>query len=270
MNKSDQLHKIRVSIEDFVFSFITDEISIYDQMKIWEKDFGTFTNDAFYFVSISVNNQKPDIGADNYFIKDIFVKEFDQKFICMHHKKQNIVFLYLQNKEGKEILLENVLNSLFSSRCIHKGMLLLHASAIIKNDKAVLFIGKSGAGKSTVAQLSGHNIIHDDVISIKYIGNRKFRINTIPFKEKYKNLSFTGGIDAVYNIVQSRKTFIREMSRQEQYMRFLSSLWNFNEFKFGRYENDDLRILKYCKEIMAFFPVRELHFKKDKTFLELI
>jgi hypothetical protein len=51
-----------------------------------------------------------------------------------------------------------------------RGLLVLHASAVAVNGKAVLFLGWSGWGKSTIAaamHAKGHAILADDVVAIR-------------------------------------------------------------------------------------------------------
>lgn len=50
-----------------------------------------------------------------------------------------------------------------------QGATLLHASAVVLRDKAVLFAGDSGSGKSTTAAMlhtHGHRVLSDDVVEI--------------------------------------------------------------------------------------------------------
>lgn len=66
-----------------------------------------------------------------------------------------------------------------------KGGFLLHASAVIINNKAILFFGPSGAGKSTIIRLLSNNIkpISDDGVYIKE-DNGQFYVYQTPFKDE--------------------------------------------------------------------------------------
>lgn len=60
-----------------------------------------------------------------------------------------------------------------------RGILVLHASAVIINGEAVAFLGDKGAGKSTLAaylQKQGHGLISDDLAPI-ILGNEKVQIS---------------------------------------------------------------------------------------------
>lgn len=55
-----------------------------------------------------------------------------------------------------------------------RNCLVLHASAVMIADRAVGFLGVSGAGKSSIAvalEKRGHPIITDDVLALQFIGN---------------------------------------------------------------------------------------------------
>lgn len=55
--------------------------------------------------------------------------------------------------------------------------LLLHASAVVRDDKAYVFLGRSGAGKSTIAKIShgkGLHILNDDRVIVRKKNGRFF------------------------------------------------------------------------------------------------
>ncbi|OGY19117.1 MAG: hypothetical protein A2900_01235 [Candidatus Chisholmbacteria bacterium RIFCSPLOWO2_01_FULL_50_28] len=75
----------------------------------------------------------------------------------------------------------NTILKLFTSLCVlFKRGLVLHASAIVIKGKAFVFVGKQGVGKSTIARLSGGNIIADDT-SFIVPSNRVFYVHPTPF-----------------------------------------------------------------------------------------
>src|SRR6185369_1913510 len=64
-----------------------------------------------------------------------------------------------------------VLSILFHQR----GHLVLHASAVVIDNAAVVFLGAKGYGKSTLAahlQVRGHQLISDDIVPVNFIEDR--------------------------------------------------------------------------------------------------
>lgn len=69
------------------------------------------------------------------------------------------------NSEEKTIRMF-FLSSVMAALLVQRNQILLHASAIIHNDKLVLFIGSSGAGKSSIAAemtKRGYSLFSDDI-----------------------------------------------------------------------------------------------------------
>jgi hypothetical protein len=62
--------------------------------------------------------------------------------------------------------------------------LLLHASSIVRGGRAYLFAGPSGAGKTTIARLSGGRVLSDEVSAVRRIG-RTFHCYSTPFFGEY-------------------------------------------------------------------------------------
>lgn len=68
------------------------------------------------------------------------------------------------------MLAPNILGAGMSVILRQRGLLVLHASAVAMNGKAVAFMGGSGWGKSTLAKAlhdQGHQLITDDVLAIQ-------------------------------------------------------------------------------------------------------
>lgn len=81
------------------------------------------------------------------------------------------VLLNLDAKQSDGIF--NALRWLLPRRMIEKGYFLLHSSCVVQEGKAHFFLGHSGAGKSTVAKLSGDRIVLGDDMNVMRIKNGK-------------------------------------------------------------------------------------------------
>ncbi len=64
-----------------------------------------------------------------------------------------------------------------------RGLMVLHASAVVIGGQAVAFLGDKGAGKSTFAaflQNRGHTLLTDDLVPIKFVGDKAFAVPGFP------------------------------------------------------------------------------------------
>ena len=92
-----------------------------------------------------------------------------------------------QIKDGREILVDPIPNAdptairlLLLGRMMayllrQRGWLPLHAGSVAINGRAVLLLGRSGAGKSTTTaafHMAGYPVITDDVAPVRMLGDR--------------------------------------------------------------------------------------------------
>lgn len=102
------------------------------------------------------------------------------------HKKLGVRFYV---KDGRDIIVDEdyyqnpetvsvyLLGSIMGAVLYMRGIIPMHASAVQTEMGAILFCGKSGAGKSTIAhalQQRGYNAITDDVAPIQVINGKPF------------------------------------------------------------------------------------------------
>ncbi len=77
--------------------------------------------------------------------------------------------------------LDSVLRASLSVLLPRRGGLLLHASGVVTQGRAFLFLGQSGAGKSTAASLTGERtLLSDDIVAISIEGGRAVA-RSVPF-----------------------------------------------------------------------------------------
>ncbi|HSH67770.1 MAG TPA: hypothetical protein VLB84_18660, partial [Bacteroidia bacterium] len=178
----------------------------------------------------------------------------------------NNIFNYRQHKKNGRLdvilplsyidwEIDNILKLYFSGISLNHNVLLIHASAIIKDNKAVLFTGPSGAGKSTISSLSQYEVIHDDIIAISILEDNRFYLRTIPFKIGYKKREFIGEVNGFYRIFQSNITRVEDINKQTQLMHILFSVWNFDTFK-ALQTISKADIMNYCTSLSMRITVK--------------
>lgn len=254
----------KIGVEDFCFIVRTDDEYLQNYLNSLSQDFNSDRKEDYHInVFVGSIDNNPVFVDNNYYL---YKMDFDISF--MHHKKENIIILFLPGNDDRVMFFKNFMKRLFSGCAIKKGMLLLHASCILKHNKAIIFTGNSGAGKSTIALLSGFPIVHDDLIVLKYLGNDLFKILAFPFKENLTKIVFEGKIETFYQIIQSNNNFVAELTKRQQLIVFITSLWKFNDYHNQSYYN--LMLFNHCRKIFKKFPIKQLYFTKSKGFLEYI
>lgn len=80
-----------------------------------------------------------------------------------------------------------------------RGLMVLHASAVIVDGKAIAFLGEKGAGKSTIAaflQGRGHTLLTDDLVPITFVADKAFAIPGFPRVRLWADSVESIGVDA--------------------------------------------------------------------------
>ena len=132
--------------------------------------------------------------------------------------------------------LNNALMLLLAFASARKGGLVMHASAIICNEKGYLFLGKAGTGKSTHARLWVENIpkaelLNDDNPIIRVMLNGSIRVFGSPWSGKnpcYKAKDVP--VVATVRLEQAPENSIWELSPLEAYASVMSSASAFRPF----------------------------------------
>lgn len=125
------------------------------------------------------------------------------------------IFLYKEDKDAGQIL-SSLLRIAYSQSILRYDALSIHASAIYHQDKAFLFMGKSGTGKSThsalwMKHIPDTGLLNDDNPTVRIILDRAYAWGT-PWSGKtpcYKNLFYP--IEGMVRLNQaSENSFCRQ------------------------------------------------------------
>jgi len=152
----------------------------------------------------------------------------------------------------KEILMALLKNSGF----------LFHGSAISDNGKAVIFTGKSGAGKSTAAYLlkDRYELLIDDLMIIRNEEKRSYLYKTPLFEKNYK-IKKTGQkflISKIFFLKKSKHFEIIKINNIEVIIKKISNqIWTEKEY-FSYYIKN---CMNFTARVNAFY---DLNFAKNK------
>jgi len=157
---------------------------------------------------------------------------------------------------------ENLLRVLSSALLNGDEAFLLHSSAVVTPEGALVFVGHSGAGKSTSAlmfQEAGHPVLSDD-LNILCRRDGRWEVQASPFLSEVKKvLPGRHPIRALYFLFQDRENSIVEAPVPSRMAYIYSNLVVVNGIP-GLCPD----IFNLLGDLTRLVPVRGLHFKKDK------
>jgi hypothetical protein len=232
---------------------------------------------------VNVGPFKPDlencsIFDHNYYIKEgyLYVKEDSYKLlkwkiqIKNFHEKPFIINICSKsspifNKIFYIVIEQWIVDSFINFVLVNKGISLIHASSILKNDQAILFAGRSGAGKTTIStqmMKNNYQFISDNysIITSKQI--------VFGFIEPLNIFSYNLNID-VRKAMSRYQIFILQLKNilykiSQGYIKIFTPINPSSIFEIGKegnlkaiyliipqnHENDDIKLQQISKDLM--------------------
>lgn len=115
-----------------------------------------------------------------------------------------------RNANAQEIRLF-LLGSAMGALLHQRKTITLHGSGVVKDNQGIVFIGKSSAGKSTIAAgllSNGYSVITDDIAVIRFHGKNPYILPGIPHLKLWKD---------VLNHLKDKSYFERVKPKVEKY-----------------------------------------------------
>lgn len=164
--------------------------------------------------------------------------------------------------------MENYLRWTLADLTLQGGAFILHSSGVVREGRAYVFFGHSGAGKSTVAGLSeGCQILSDDLVLLSRDGER-WMASTTPFWGTFPQQAKDKGtypLEGLYRLVQAGVAEIRPLSTGLA-VGMLVACCPFVTNAAVRRERLMPLVEDCCRKVGA----RILKFRKDPSFWEVI
>lgn len=214
-------------------------------------------------------------------VEDGYGVAFVDHQYSVRHENQYIIFerkdyrLLLSSDFTAAILaiyddftLRHAMMNLYSAFIVHlEWGLLLHASCVIEDDRAWLFSGRSGAGKSTVASLSAPRRLLSDEASIVRVTAGTVDVFDSPFRSETTSEHTRQPIplDGIHLLVQSQRIHRQPLKSGDAVARLMDKAfyWSYST-------NESRKILRLCARLLQHVPVYELEFQKNNRFWEVI
>jgi len=145
-----------------------------------------------------------EISSDEYILRVEGVAGF-------YVTKGNIVVIEADQNASEDTIRLFLLSAVFAVLLAQRHYFLLHGAAVVLNDKAVLFLGHSGAGKSLIANnflKRNHSVISDEICAIKVIDNKAMIFPGISQINVWKS-SFEDETESIEGLVPVREGLLK-------------------------------------------------------------
>lgn len=165
-----------------------------------------------------------------------------------------------------EYALDSLLRMFLSWALLGQQGFLLHAATVVRNGKAYVFVGRSGAGKSTVASLSPRGTVLTDEISLLRRVDREWRAFGTPFWGEFRadGANTSAPVAGIFRLVQATDNLVVPL-RPSELLRTMLPCVLFFSSQLG--DNDRLlQILVAASEQVAGY---NLQFQKSRSFWEV-
>ncbi|HTV60228.1 MAG TPA: hypothetical protein VMJ93_15255 [Verrucomicrobiae bacterium] len=166
-----------------------------------------------------------------------------------------------------EYALDSLIRILLTVALLPKRGFLLHAASIVRNGRAYIFMGRSGAGKSTVSSLSPEGSVLTDEISLLRFDRGAWRAHGTPFWGEFRaagqNQDYP--VAGIYCLTQAGENRLVPMTVKEMLRAILPCVLFFSS---DPQANDELLniLVEFAREIPCF----RLHFLKDSSFWSVV
>ncbi|WP_135568148.1 hypothetical protein [Solemya elarraichensis gill symbiont] len=184
--------------------------------------------------------------------------------------------LYIQTPEIllNRIVIENYLRVATAHLLLKQGGCLLHSGGFIHDGLAWLFVGVSGAGKTTLTRIAhegGATILSDDINVLFRDSEGDFLATPVPFSGEFRRQhNMTGGsgealpVGGIFRIEKSDKLIIKPLEAVSQQVTLLSNMPFVNNIP-EYADNVDAVVSTLANR----HPLQTLQFSKELQFNEL-
>lgn len=166
-----------------------------------------------------------------------------------------------------EYALDSLLRILLTAVLLPRRGFLLHAASVVRDGRAYIFAGRSGAGKSTVASLSPAGTVLTDEISLLRHSYGGWQAYGTPFWGEFRaagvNRHFP--IAGIYFLEQARRDRFEPLSAKEILRALLPCVLFFTSEK-----RANEALLSTLLQLAARVPGYRLHFRRSPDFWRVI
>lgn len=187
--------------------------------------------------------------------------QFRLQRMTLEMTQQRARFTGVKNEYG----LDSLLRVLLSHVLLRRRGFLLHAATMVSKGRAYVFMGRSGAGKSTVASLSpAGSVLTDEVSLIRFV-HGAWRAFGTPFWGEFRaagqNISVP--LAGIFSLVQAAENLRTPLFPKPALTALLA-----NTLFFSSVREDREKLLGIQSELLSTVPIYRFEFRKEITFWE--
>ena len=235
----------------------------------WQKK--TENSIKIYQQDIQIENKSWDNEASqDCFISDNGEVAIQRDFVA---RKNNDEYQVLLTPTLDDDGFFNFMRWLLPLYLIESNQFLFHCSSVVnKNGKANLYLGHSGAGKTTICELSKpRKIINDDMNIIEFKDNKVFiKTGGIggAFNTKSEHLEESFELQDIYWLKQSNSNERNKLPVSKAYSKLMASFANLNWSSLS--ESTIEKLSQASSRLSSSQQSYELSFKKDSSCWDII
>ncbi len=188
--------------------------------------------------------------------------------IQLHPNMRGTLYTSEPSNLADPTVFENFLRLYTAYAVLRQGGVLLHSAGVVVNNRAWLFIGSSGAGKSSIAKLAlaaGADILSDDINILLPNDEGGFNAGPVPFAgdlgQVACNKRGTSPVAATICLRQSSAMRLRAMQKSAAYSRLMTCSPTVN---ISHTHND--RLHDVLIDLLQVAPSFELNFSLQDEF----
>jgi hypothetical protein len=164
--------------------------------------------------------------------------------------------------------IDSVLRILHSIELARLGGCLLHAASAVRNGRAFVFAGRSGAGKTTISRLAPPDatLLTDEISYLRKTGDHYSAYGT-PFAGELarSGANICAPLAALFLLEQGAENSVQELPQAEAIRQLMQNVLFFAE------DPELVRmVFETVCDLAASVPVRKLVFRKDADVWELV
>jgi hypothetical protein len=240
---------LRITIGDFPLCLRIPETGLREKALSRYRDFVEGTGSGF---EIALNRRKLPRETSH-----AFAYTFDDAKLLLGDSRAEF------SGVRHEYALDSLIRILLTVALLPRQGFLLHAASIVRNGRAYIFMGRSGAGKSTVASLSPEGSVLTDEISLIRFERGTWNAHGTPFWGEFRAAGHNQNypIAGIYCLTQAPEDKVVPLKPKELLRAMLPCVLFFSPEQEANEALFNI-LMKFVHEVPRFL----LRFRKDASF----